>query len=205
MSVTHQASNALQIIPHFVSCPTLHTPLLPILHRFPQSTTSTMGTQRICSFLRKKGYEATIPLRNSATLNPTSSGLRRFVDVLGPIFLTIRHAYNQNDGEAAQKILENELEKLACPTNSILYIDDYPTEEKLETHNHRRSTKKKALTSALSALEKLEASITGDTRVRKHHFLSAKEVYCKNLALLVPRTSLARHVSARKRVEGGRG
>jgi len=66
----------------------------------------------------------------------SSNGPRRRVDIPSTLFLTIRSAYTTPHAiEIAHAIVERKLRKLVTPTNSVLYLNGRPSQEKEPTHS----------------------------------------------------------------------
>ncbi|KAG0317269.1 hypothetical protein BGZ99_006411 [Dissophora globulifera] len=91
--------------------------------------------------------------------------------------------------EAAHSIVERAIEKIAAPTNSVLYLDGHPSKEKQPTHVCRQAVRTKALERAREGIGRLQDRMTKKMRVRKQLFLAVK----KNLAKAFQWTLEARH------------
>jgi len=133
-----------------------------------------MGVVGAWPFVRKKGYEPTFAHPNSARFNPTSQGRLRHIDILGCFFSTIRRAYSCYDADKAHLIVESAIKKYALPTNSILYMDGQPSQEKRATNVRRQEIRDKAVRQAELDIIRLEDRVGTKQKMRKQVYFSAK-------------------------------
>jgi len=139
-----------------------------------------MGILGLWPFLKRKGYEAALFHQHPALLNTLEPGRKLLIDVQGCIFSTIRYAYSScaTDDEA-HVVVERKLEEFATSSNSVLYLDGSPAEEKMLTHKHREETRSKALSAADASTAVLMDRVNGNLRVRKQHFLTISKLLRK--------------------------
>ncbi|KAF9552599.1 hypothetical protein BGW38_009451, partial [Lunasporangiospora selenospora] len=132
-----------------------------------------MGVKGCWQLLRNKGY---VPDVSGKPCSPSPASKIR-VDVCGSYFSTISYAYgcshpNVND---SHRLLERQLISLGDKDKLVLYVDGYPAAEKADTHHLREQRRVQASERANSALDKLNARLETNKRIRKHHIGSAKK------------------------------
>ena len=123
---------------------------------------------------RKKGYEPTFAHPNSTRFKPTSQGPLRHIDILGCFFTTIRRAYSCYDADKAHLIIESAIKKYALSTNSLLYMDGQPSEEKRATNIRLQEIRDKAVKQAELDIIHLEDRVSTKQKMRKQVYFSAK-------------------------------
>ncbi|KAG0348287.1 hypothetical protein BGZ54_004674, partial [Gamsiella multidivaricata] len=125
-----------------------------------------------------KGYEAEVLDGRYILSSHLQNGSKLHVDIQGTHFSTIRQAYSFHDMDTAHSIVEREIQKFATPTNSALYLDGTPCQEKDLTHQRRQNNRMKALKLVESDIDVLKVRVKEKLRVRKQLFFRLK----KNLA-----------------------
>ncbi|KAF9913145.1 hypothetical protein EC991_003604 [Linnemannia zychae] len=98
-------------------------------------------------------------------------------DIQGSIFPTIRYAYsNCSSREDAHKIVLQRIEQLATsPSDTVLYLDGAPAQEKLFAHQQRELARTKAPKEAEIKVSNFEDHARSGRRIRKQEFINIKK------------------------------
>ncbi|KAF9997128.1 hypothetical protein BGZ80_006214, partial [Entomortierella chlamydospora] len=132
-----------------------------------------MGVRLLWPFLLKNGYKPSLLHLSRTLLRPDC---RFRIDVQGSIFSTICYAYSTcSTDDEAKSIVLRQLKKIANPSNSVLYLDGAPAEEKRVTHQLREEVRAKAIVAADKSTTQLVDRVNNNLRIRKQHFISIKK------------------------------
>ena len=130
----------------------------------------------LAPFIQKKhAPEVRYPRNQSAAIGAT--GNKFLFDVQGTIFATIRYAYSTHTTLAyAHAIVLKRIEQLArCPSETVLYLDGLPAEEKRFTHQKRDKARTKALKEAQEKVSSFAERVDFGNRIRKQDFINIKK------------------------------
>ncbi|KAK3845096.1 MAG: hypothetical protein J3R72DRAFT_49811 [Linnemannia gamsii] len=136
-----------------------------------------MGCRSLWRLLSKKHYKPVVRYPRNQPFTIGANGNKYRFDIQGSIFPTIRYAYsNCSSMEAAHKTVLRRIEQMATsPSDTVLYLDGAPAQEKLFAHQQRELARTKALKEAEIKVSSFEDHVRSGRRIRKQEFIDIKK------------------------------